>query len=300
MTERALTFECRGVELVGILHPAAEPGTTGVVVVVGGGPQYRVGGHRQLVLWARRMAAAGFPVLRFDYRGMGDSGGTFPTFEHIDDDIQCAVDRLFLEQPQLRQVVLWGECDGASAIVYYAWRDRRVRGVVLLNPWARTEALRAKAVLRHYYLKRLLEPSFWRKLISLRFNPLDSLRSIWRVWRSSRQSLRGVAVPEQAGSDLSAPLSRELPLPERLLAGWQRFDGRIMLVMGGRDLIAREFDELIKGSPPWQAAVASADLTRHDLPEGDHTFSSAAMRDQVAAWALDWLPGMNAQPGGQR
>ena len=290
MSEQALTFSCRGAELVGILHRAEQPGTVGVVVVVGGGPQYRVGGHRQLVLWSRRLAQAGYPVLRFDYRGMGDSGGEFPTFEHVDDDIQAAVDRLCAEQPGLRQVVLWGECDGASAIVYYAWRDRRVGGVVLLNPWARTEALRAKAVLRHYYLKRLLEPSFWKKLVSLRLNPLDSLRSIWRVWRSSRQSLRAVAADGPAAGDLSAPLSRDLPLPERLLAGWQRFGGRIMLVMSGRDLIAREFDELIKGSPPWQAAIEAAELTRHDLPDGDHTFSSAAMRGQVIDWALDWLP----------
>ena len=66
MTARALSFPCNGAPLVGIVHPAERPGRTGVLMVVGGGPQYRVGGHRQLVLWARQLAASGVAVMRFD------------------------------------------------------------------------------------------------------------------------------------------------------------------------------------------------------------------------------------------
>jgi alpha-beta hydrolase superfamily lysophospholipase len=79
-TEYPLRFDRAGVPLVGIVHPAGKPaGDIGVVVVVGG-PQYRVGSHRQFVLLARDLAAAGIPTLRFDTRGMGDSGGDFPGF----------------------------------------------------------------------------------------------------------------------------------------------------------------------------------------------------------------------------
>jgi hypothetical protein len=35
--------------------------------------------------------------------------------------------------------------------------------------------------------------------------------------------------------------------------------------------------------------VARKDIVRHDLPDGDHSFSSAAQRNQVIAWGLDWL-----------
>ncbi|KAB8057318.1 hydrolase 1, exosortase A system-associated, partial [Janthinobacterium violaceinigrum] len=58
--------------LVGILSLPAAPGPRGVLIVTGG-PQYRVGSHRQFVLLARALAAQGVPVLRFDLRGMGDS-----------------------------------------------------------------------------------------------------------------------------------------------------------------------------------------------------------------------------------
>ena len=39
------------------------------MVIVVGGPQYRAGSHRQFTLLARHIAAAGYPVLRFDARG---------------------------------------------------------------------------------------------------------------------------------------------------------------------------------------------------------------------------------------
>jgi exosortase A-associated hydrolase 1 len=280
MAETAFSFRCGGDQLVGILHRGEQVGRRGVLVVVGGGPQYRVGGHRQLTLWARHLSEHGFPVMRFDYRGMGDSYGTFRGFEQIDEDIRAAVDEFFARLPQLEEVVLWGECDAASAILFYAHRDPRVHGAVLLNPWVRTEAGAAQTMLRFYYLQRLLQPSFWRKLLGLRFNVVDSVASAVRLLRKAR------------GNEPSRdPSASSAALPQRMLSGLQRFQRPLMLVMGGRDLIAREFDVLTKGSSVWQRELHRATVTRHDLPDADHTFSSAAQRDQVVGWGLNWIRG---------
>lgn len=287
MSEQTFTIPCGGTELIAILHrPDGAMRRSGIVIVVGGGPQYRVGGHRQLVLWARALCAAGYPVLRFDYRGMGDTAGEFKGFTQVDDDLRSAVDRLQQEVPGLDEIVLWGECDAASAILLYAGLDARVGGAVLLNPWVRTEALQAQAMLKHYYLQRLMQPSFWKRLLGGGFRPLESLRSLFALLRQSRQNQPATAsAPIAAGG----PISRALPLPESMLAGLQRFQGRLMLVMSGRDLIAREFDEVLAASPAWQAALVDHATVRHDLPEGDHTFSSARLRQQVLDWGLDWL-----------
>jgi exosortase A-associated hydrolase 1 len=287
MTESALAFSCGGDALVGILHQPDAPQPRGVLFVVGGGPQYRSGGHRQLTLWSRRLCAAGFPVFRFDYRGMGDSQGEFVGFEGIDDDIRAAVDRFLEDSPGVKQVVLWGECDAASAILFYAHRDPRIKGVVLLNPWVRTQAGEAQTILRFYYLQRIMQPSFWKKVVSLRFNPFASLRSALKLLKLSGQPAR--TSPPVSSHSLGAAISREGPLPERLLLGLTRFGGPVMLVLSGRDLIAREFDVLVHGSPVWQAQFQRKPVTRHDLPDGDHTFSSAAQRDQVVGWGLQWL-----------
>ena len=75
--ESALWIDCEGAAMLGVLTQPPRPTVTvriGVLIVVGG-PQYRVGSHRQFTLLARRLAAQGYPTLRFDYRGMGDSGG---------------------------------------------------------------------------------------------------------------------------------------------------------------------------------------------------------------------------------
>ena len=136
--ERALTFNCAGEQLVAVV---SEPGGTpalGVLVLVGG-PQYRVGSHRQFLLLARRLARDGFPTMRFDYRGMGDSTGTPTTFEDTVPDIAAAIVAFKAACPTVQRIVLWGLCDAASAALLYwkATRDARVAGMVLLNPWIR-------------------------------------------------------------------------------------------------------------------------------------------------------------------
>ena len=168
--ERPIVFACAGAQLVGICSPA--PADLGVVVVVGG-PQYRGGSHRQFVLLARQLAAAGFPVLRFDVRGMGDSEGEQRGFESITPDIAAAIDTLCAQQPQVRRVVLWGLCDGASAALLYLQerQDARICGVALANPWVRSPVSQARAQVKHYYTRRLREPAFWRKLVSGAVSP---------------------------------------------------------------------------------------------------------------------------------
>lgn len=287
MNETAIRFECNGDPLVGILHRPKSQTRRGVLIAVAGGPQYRVGGHRQLVLWARRMAEAGYAVFRFDYRGWGDSHGEFHDFDTVDDDIRAALDRFKAEVPELEEIVLWGECNAASAILFYAYRDARIKGLVLLNPWVRTVEGQAKAILRHYYLARLMEPSFWKKVLSGHFNPVKSLGSalqlVGRLKTKSSKETKGLT------TSLAAELPRDLSLPDRMLAGLSRFNGPIMLVVSGRDLIAREFDEWVRGSPGWQEQLRNKAVTRHDFVDSDHTFSSAAERSQVVNWGLQWL-----------
>ena len=282
--EAAIQFQCEGQPLVGVLHQPESPERRGIVVVVGGGPQYHVGGHRQLMTWARAFAGNGYPVLRFDYRGMGDSYGEFRGFQHISDDIRAAVDQLASANPQLEEVILWGECDAAPAILNYALLDARVKGAVLLNPFAHTEEGQAKAIVRHYYISRILQPTFWRKLLMLRFNPLESARSFMQLLRQAK-------VPSDSGTGSATPSSVAVdpPLPAQLLAGFSAIKGPVMLVMSGRDLVAREFDETVAKTPQWKQLVASGKITRHDLLLADHTFSSSAWKAQVADLALTWL-----------
>src|SRR5688572_8417307 len=159
--EHAFTFSCENAALVGILHQTRMPAKRGILMVVGG-PQYRVGSHRQFVLLARSLAANGIPVMRFDHRGIGDSDDPYLGFEALEHDLSAAIDAFRASHPSLKEIVLFGLCDAASAILLYAYRDPRIVGLVLLNPWVRTAESEARTYLRHYYGQRLLAPDFWQ------------------------------------------------------------------------------------------------------------------------------------------
>ena len=185
-SEQAVAFECEGSRLFAILHEPKRPYFRGVLVVVGG-PQYRVGSHRQFVLLARALARAGICVMRFDYRGMGDSEGERRTFEDISADIRAAIDAFLDKVESLREVVIWGLCDAASAALFYGYNDRRVTGLVLVNPWARAEDTIARAYIKHYYLSRLFSRSLWQKIASGEFKVSESAASLVRLAKAALQ-----------------------------------------------------------------------------------------------------------------
>lgn len=282
--DEALSFDCGGDTLVGILSRPQSAGPRGVLVVVGG-PQYRAGSHRQFTLLARHLAVDGIPAMRFDYRGMGDSDGDARGFDDVGDDLRAAIDAFFAAVPSMREVVLWGLCDGASAIALYAPGDARVTGVVLLNPWVRTADGIARATLKHYYRARLLDPDLWRKVVRGRFDVAGSLRSLAGLVRAAASARN-----DGGGADGTQPAAREA-LPDRMRAGLGAFNGRMLLVVSGADLTAREFCDLAGADRQWKRLLGGARVTRRDIDNADHTFSRRAWRDQVAAWTSEWVKG---------
>ncbi|QOY96473.1 hydrolase 1, exosortase A system-associated [Massilia sp. UMI-21] len=277
--EKALAFPCGGESLVGVATLPERPGARGVLVVVGG-PQYRAGSHRQFTLLARALAEQGIPAMRFDVRGMGDSSGEARGFEDQKADIRAAIDAFTACVPEMREVVLWGLCDGASSAAMYAGGDARVAGLVLLNPWVRTEESLARATVKHYYRERVFSPELWKKIFAGRFALRPALASLLGQLRALRPA------PRTPGRD-GAGCGRTLP--ERMHDGLARFPGQVLLVLSGADLTAREFADLSGASPQWRQLLAAPRFTRHELAPADHTFSRRAWRDQVAAWTADWL-----------
>ncbi len=264
--ETVLNFQCKGENLLGIVSaPAAELAVnqTGVIIVVGG-PQYRVGSHRQFVLLARALASAGYTSLRFDYRGMGDSSGTAHDFLQITPDIQAAIDALLLERPALTQIVLWGLCDGASAALLYvqAKPENKIAGLCLLNPWVRSEASLARTQVKHYYGQRLKQKEFWLKLLSGKV----AAGALSGLIRSARAAL---AVP----SPTAATSPAALPYQTRMAQAWLAFKGPILLILSGNDYIAKEFMEYSGADAAWQGTLERSELTQIEAPDADHTFS---------------------------
>lgn len=284
--ERVLDFRCDQARLWGILAQprAATPATDTAVLIVVGGPQYRVGSHRQFVLLARALAAAGFPALRFDYTGMGDSEGERRAFDAAGADVRAALEALARACPDARRIVVWGLCDAASAALMFATADPRVAGIVAANPWARSEATLAAATVKHYYTARLLQPDFWRKLLG------GGLQ-----WRASLRALAANLKRARRGAVADGGAGRET-FQDAMARGLARFQGEVLLIISGNDLTAKEFLGCAGSSAAWKGLLTDRKVRRVDLAEADHTFSRRVWHEAVENETIAWLKRLGPAP----
>jgi uncharacterized protein len=275
--EEVIEFSCRGDSLIGVLARPAAPKPVGVVIIVGG-PQYRAGSHRQFVLLSRALAAGGFAVLRFDYRGMGDSEGDMRDFEHITEDVSAAVDSFQSTAPEIKKYVLWGLCDGASAALLYchATLDPRIHGLCLLNPWVRSEVSLARTQIKHYYSQRLLQREFWNKLLTGKV--------AWSALHALTNNLKSALGKTKVGV-----ATAQSTFQDRMAASWTDFDGPMLLLLSGDDYTAKEFLEYIGSNPAWANATSRIGLIQQTVPDADHTFSEIRLNAVVEKCALDFL-----------
>jgi exosortase A-associated hydrolase 1 len=274
--ERTCSFACQDDRLVGIVHPAGVSCDLLVVIVVGG-PQYRVGAHRHFVDLARRLARQGLPVFRFDYRGLGDATGDLGGFETVNCDIRAAIDT-GLAETGARRVVLWGLCDAATAIAFYAGSDSRVAGIVLANPWVRTETGADEARLKSYYRRRLVSPDFIAKLIRGQVDLSHALRGVLAsLWAALRRRIGLGQHPRD--------------LPTRMADGLAKFTGPVLLLLSDRDLTADEFRQ-VAADRGWHERAFGRGSDRQQivtLSRADHTFSQPGNTETVARATQQWV-----------
>lgn len=277
-TEQAVVFSVGSDRLLGITALPEATAEVGVLILVGG-PQYRVGSHRQFTLLARSLAEARVASLRFDYRGMGDSEGEKNEFDETEDDIAAAIDALIENAPGVSKVVLWGICDAASSALIFAHRHPRVGGLILLNPWVHSGDYSPQVKLAHYYRPSLSKADQWRRLFSGKIKVLPAFAELAKdtLGLLKRFLLRG------AGNEPGRSFV------EVMQEGLKQFQHGTLIVLSEADLTAREFSTLLSEDPAWEAAVAKPTVTIHTVASADHTFSERPWQEEVSQLTVDWV-----------
>lgn len=231
MSRIASQFDCEGALLAGTLDEA--PGTTGLLIVTGGN-EIRSGAFGGQADMAARIAASGFPVFRFDRRGIGDSEGENRGFRHSASDIAAALAAFRAMAPHLTRVIALGNCDAASALMLAGGAG--ADGLVLSNPWTIEDSEPGDSTpppdaVRARYLEKLKNPREIMRLVTGGVN-------LAKLARGLVHALKPPPPPSSLAQDMAAGLAGFTDEVRILLAtadrtaqvfeaAWDRSDPRI-------------------------------------------------------------------------
>lgn len=252
---RLLTVDCAGARLGASLD--AGNGAVALLMVTGGS-QTRIGSHRMYERLAARLAGAGYPALRFDRRGVGDSEGEDPGWRGSGPDIEAAAAALRAETGAARLIGL-GLCDGATALALYG-AGAGLDGLILVNPWlTQAEAdAPAPAAIRVHYARRLLSREGWKKLVTGSIS-----------WRKLLSGLK------KSGDTSESPLAAEVA--EALRA----YTLRAEIVLARGDATAMAAERELK-SRNFKGLVSKAQI----VPSDSHSFARPGDADLLFAATL--------------
>ncbi len=257
MSRRHLLFTCNGASLVGTLDSA--PGSAGLLLVSGGN-EVRSGAWSSQAQLAAKIAAAGFPVFRFDRSGVGDSEGGNGGFTLSGDDIAAALAAFRAECPDLTRIIGLGNCDAASALMLSGGAG--LDGLILSNPWTIEDESAAPppAAVRDHYRRRLANPA-----------------AIWRLL-TGKVSITSLLSSLKAAASAPPPPST---LAQTMAAGIAAFAGPLRFLIADRDRTAQAF----------LAAWPKDDARIHICQGATHSFVESHGRDWLEAQVLDVLRG---------
>lgn len=135
MKEIPLTFRSAGQQIVGILHLPEFKRKVPLVVLVHGWSGNSLGvWNAFFVKAARTFAKSGFAVLRFDFRGSGNSEGEFEnqTISSMLSDLKNVLAQIVKHEAiNSNKIALVGHSQGGYISILHAAKDKRIKSVVL-------------------------------------------------------------------------------------------------------------------------------------------------------------------------
>ncbi len=240
------------------------------LLIVSGGNEIRAGAHGGMAQLALRIAEQGFPVLRYDRRGIGESSGENREFLSSADEIAAAAKFLRQQQPRVNKVIAFGNCDAATALALFG-PGAGIDGYVLANPWiietsGEPESLPSTAAIRSRYWDRIKNP---RTIIDLLSGKIDL-----------RKLLKGLK--QASKSEENSVLSLRL---RDALSG---LDGNSLILLAKRDTTARAFLAAWK-SADFSTLRQKSSVTLETLDSASHSFADQAAKDWLTEKLLEVL-----------
>jgi hypothetical protein len=303
--QTAVTFLNRdGLRLFGILHtPGGRPGDL-VVLLLSPGVKMRVGPERLYLQLTKRLLEQGISVLRFDFHGLGDSEGTLPeeqlrdVYNHIEvgryiNDTIDAMD--WMEKTYgSRRFILSGLCGGAITGLLAGDRDERVAGLLGLGitPVLASRAADASRYMtigqleaqQKMYLKRLLKPEAWYRLLTFKTDN-HLIRRMIAHW--ARRLVGRTPPPPAAAPNGEADNANPLFPPAFFTMVSRRRP--MLLIFGGSDRLHWEYQEKFVARYRDRLAAMPPIVDVHVIELANHVLSLPEWQNEMLDVATGWV-----------
>lgn len=245
-----------------------------IVVFAGPGNNHHLGWGRSHVELARALAKAGVASLRFDYAGVGDSGGTQTDIYAAERtaDIEAALDWAHARDSAPLAIV--AVCSGAYHALRIGAKDARIDRLVLLNQQRYELDLHHRLSWLAYTLQARLvfaiesedRPSFKTKILAATLAVLPKVRRIGSLANRALRKLKGGGATADAGPNQ----------PERQFRAISARGAQALIVHSPTDPAVAEIERFL--GPDGQRAIALAGVRKIVLHEADHLLSSRSAR----------------------
>lgn len=281
MTEAVLEFGPAR-RLVGILsRPSAAEGVRRdlAVVITNSGIIHRVGANRVHVRLARALASAGYPVLRYDLPGIGDSersGSGEAVQEENIAGTRAALDAL-QRSGVAGQFVMVGLCSGADHALTMAIVDPRIVGAVTIDPTGMFSTRRHRINRVLQTAARGLRPHVWWRLVTGRYN-------LARTLTNPAPETRLPGQPRTLDPEKDVDILRQMTAAFKQLADR---GVRLFVVITRHNRGIYSYRRQIFDTMP------ELDLEHvvhvDERPSSDHTFSTESDRAWLERGILTWI-----------
>ena len=252
--ERPIVFYNQGQQINGILHsPTDCDAPCPAVAFFHGFTGTKVEPHRIFVKTARELAALGFYVLRFDFRGSGDSEGDFSEMTiggEVSDAVKSIDVLTAMPGVDSDRIGILGLSMGGCVAAFVSGQDARVKSTVMWAP--------------------------------LSDDPPDRKNEILERAKSTPTPEEiALANPNIVGKAFYEELSEISPS-----ATLQAFTGALLVIHGSGDDVVpvshgKRYYELMRGrDAPTELKI---------IDKGDHTFNTVASEQAVIAKSVAWF-----------
>jgi len=300
----------RGEQLFGILHRPERPRADAAILLLSPGVKMRVAPHRLYNKMTARFVALGYPVLRFDFHGLGDSAGDAPDRLLADlygatqvgryvDDTVAAMDWMQKTHGTARFVAA-GLCGGALTGLLAAQNDPRITSLLGLSipvilDGSNIDATRYMTMAqlqgtRNRYLRklRLWKPDVWRswwRLLTMQSHYSLILKSFTKplaekIRRPAETPAAAAPTPVQDNTN-----PHFAPAFERMLSTSRR----MLLIFAESDRLLHDFEVKFRQrhQPTIDRYKDYYDV--HIVPKSNHVYSFPEWQEEMLGRACQWL-----------